>query len=806
MAHVSQKLSNSLEGALAGGGDPATSPLYVFGPFLRLIVLAGVAAVTFGSSIWLVVFTIAMVSAMYRLVMTWVTDGSGGSGLSEEEFGGWAVKVNAAITFVEYTLTFLVSMAAMVTFLADRFPGLNESILGIQYRTFIAIILSVVTGWLVNRGPKTAARAFGPATAGVLLLLWVMIFSTILNFGLHLPDLNLLAFSKEYIHFTLGGFTRMLAVMTGIEVFANLVAAYDGNPGQKSKKAFGSLLIIMGTTAVTMIIVGPAIFMLSDPTNQEVSVFTQTMDLLLPQPLAYIGTLTGIVVLLSASAASSQGLQNLALGLKDRNYIPAFMGQRNKFDVADKPVWLQVSLVGFIFLFAGTNEETYLALYAAGVFILLSMTGWAAAKRLGRELRRNYQASQLLTLIGTAIAAAITSAATVVIFQERFLEGAWTYFLFIPLLYLAFSYFRIQLGAPSPLSERLGELEGAMQAGFGFGQSFEAESITSAGSVAFAMAKNSQPLNPQSNAIRWQDIHSPPSHILVPLDGSCEAEEALPAAEVLCSAFSASLSLITVIQKGNLFNKLKQPLTRECNTDLEFEKYLQDLSQQFSAQGIVTDSYLRQGNIADSVNELISQIGADIVIISSPVRSGLQKLFKGHTAVDIIEKVTCPVLVMRKPEGEPAKIPSFNRILVALDGSTFAERVLPYARAATVFESNVLLLSVPQVPDPSNYGAVVEEIQELRKQAELEAKKYLEKIANVLQEEGLKTRVLVEGSRPARAIARIAEQENVDVIFMATHGRGGLERLFMGSVAERTLNYTKKPIFLVPIHERRPSV
>ncbi|MDH3944069.1 MAG: hypothetical protein OEV06_08260, partial [Anaerolineae bacterium] len=98
MAHVSHKLKNSLEGALAGGGDPATSPLYVFGPFLKLIVAAGVAKVTFGASIWLVVFTIAVVSAMYRLVMRWVTDGSGGSGLSEEEFGSWAVKVNAAIT------------------------------------------------------------------------------------------------------------------------------------------------------------------------------------------------------------------------------------------------------------------------------------------------------------------------------------------------------------------------------------------------------------------------------------------------------------------------------------------------------------------------------------------------------------------------------------------------------------------------------------------------------------------------------------------------------------------------------------
>src|ERR1041385_3615810 len=113
MARVSHRLSNSFEGALAGGGGPASSPLYVFGPFLRLSVVAGVAPVTFGASVWLVVLTVAVVSAMYRLVMTWVTDGSGGSGLTEEEFGGWAMKVNAAITVVEYTLTFLVSIAAL---------------------------------------------------------------------------------------------------------------------------------------------------------------------------------------------------------------------------------------------------------------------------------------------------------------------------------------------------------------------------------------------------------------------------------------------------------------------------------------------------------------------------------------------------------------------------------------------------------------------------------------------------------------------------------------------------------------------
>ncbi len=122
MAHVSHKLAGSIEAALAGGGDPATSPLYVFGPFLRLLLLSGAAAIVFGAAIWLAVLTVLTVSAIYRLVMIWVTDGSGGSGLNEEEFGSWAVKVNAGGTVVEYTLTLLVSIAALVTFMADRFP------------------------------------------------------------------------------------------------------------------------------------------------------------------------------------------------------------------------------------------------------------------------------------------------------------------------------------------------------------------------------------------------------------------------------------------------------------------------------------------------------------------------------------------------------------------------------------------------------------------------------------------------------------------------------------------------------------
>lgn len=420
MPHISHKLSSSFQGALAGGGDPATSPLYVFGPFLRLIVLAGVAQVTFGATVWLAVLTVIMVSAMYRQVMFWITDGSGGSGLSEEEFGGWAVKINAAITFCEYTLTFLVSMAALVTFIADRSPGLNETIFGFQYRVFLAIALSILTGWLVNRGPKMASRAFGPATAAVLALLWVMIFASLLRFGFNLPSIDFEAFTPQYLNFTLGGYARILALMTGIEIFANLVAAYDGTRAQKSRKSFGSLIIIMGTTSLTMLIVGPAIFALSDVNNESVSVFTQTMDQLLPSWASYAGTMIGIAVLLSACAASAQGLQNLSLGLRQRHYIPADYGQKNRFDVADKPVWLEVAIVVVCFLLFGTHEETYLALYAAGVFILLSMTGWAASKRLLRELRAKFSAVKALSLGGTIIAALLTSGATLIFSKNAF--------------------------------------------------------------------------------------------------------------------------------------------------------------------------------------------------------------------------------------------------------------------------------------------------------------------------------------------------------------------------------------------------
>jgi len=788
MAHTSHKLKNSIEGALAGGGDPATSPLYVFGPFLKLILAAGIARITFGGSIWLAVLTIAVVSAMYRLVMQWVTDGSGGSGLSEEEFGGWAVKVNAAITFIEYTLTFLVSMSAMVTFIADRFPVLNERLLGIQWRVVMGVTLSLCIGWLVNRGPKMAARAFGPATAGVLLLLWLMIFATLIKYGFHLPQFSLQAFTPPALQVTISGYVRILAVMTGIEVFANLVAAYGGAPAQKSRKAFGSLLIIMGTTAMTMLIVGPSIFALSNPANEHVSVFTQTMDQLLPAPLPYLGTLVGIFVLMSASAASAQGLQNLALGLKERHYIPAAFGARNNYDVADKPVWLEVGIVSLCFVLFGTQEETYLALYAAGVFVLLSMTGWAVNKRLLREVRQQFSLSKSGMIIGASAAALLTTGATLIIFGERFFEGAWAYLIFIPVLYIAFTYFRNHIGAPSPEMDYLGHIDSNLLAGFGFGQS---QSLRiGAENGAEAPLKLTWMPEPIDKSRRW-DLPVEIQHVVTLLDGSFYAAQAIPMAQLICETTGARLTLLSAAH-GSKGGK---------DWQTEISAYLCEVAEKIHAAGIHVNCAIRHGSPAEVTRDLAAEQGIDLVITTTRGRSGEKNWLSGGLSSKLVNLLDIPVLLVQVFESGPPEAPHVGRILVALDGSAFSEQVLPFARLlGKVFNSELMLICVPAVPESEKYRAPASVIRTIRKQAEANMRKYVKAVAERLRQEGLVVSTIVTGSYPARTIVDIGKREGVDLIMITSKGRGGLDLLFMGSAAQQVVQYTDNPVFIVPIN------
>ena len=142
--------------------------------------------------------------------------------------------------------------------------------------------------------------------------------------------------------------------------------------------------------------------------------------------------------------------------------------------------------------------------------------------------------------------------------------------------------------------------------------------------------------------------------------------------------------------------------------------------------------------------------------------------------------------------------------MAPLDGSGFAEQVLPWVQAfATLSNAEMILLAVPEIPEPALYGAMAEAVEDLRERAEANSRRYINGVAKQLQELGVNARPMTNGSRPATAILEVAEREHVDVIMLATHGRGGMERLVLGSVADRVVHHALCPVFLVPVHERR---
>jgi nucleotide-binding universal stress UspA family protein len=141
----------------------------------------------------------------------------------------------------------------------------------------------------------------------------------------------------------------------------------------------------------------------------------------------------------------------------------------------------------------------------------------------------------------------------------------------------------------------------------------------------------------------------------------------------------------------------------------------------------------------------------------------------------------------------------YSRILVPLDGSSLAERALPHAGGISrMTGAQVILLQVVRAPlgDAPEAGQT-EEDRAIR-EAAVEALSYLGKIAGTLGEEGCtKVRTEVLEGAAAEGILGFAHGEDVDLIIMSTHGRTGISKLLMGSVAEKVMLTTKRPVMLI---------
>lgn len=138
------------------------------------------------------------------------------------------------------------------------------------------------------------------------------------------------------------------------------------------------------------------------------------------------------------------------------------------------------------------------------------------------------------------------------------------------------------------------------------------------------------------------------------------------------------------------------------------------------------------------------------------------------------------------------------KILVPLDGSALAERAVEQAeKIAKALGYEVILFRVIQNPlaGAPEAGPAAEERATL--DSIDEAYSYLKPIASRLEGNGIKARVEVGEGPPYAGILGLAHKEDVEFIIMSTHGRTGLTRALMGSVAEKVVYTTKRPVMLV---------
>ena len=135
----------------------------------------------------------------------------------------------------------------------------------------------------------------------------------------------------------------------------------------------------------------------------------------------------------------------------------------------------------------------------------------------------------------------------------------------------------------------------------------------------------------------------------------------------------------------------------------------------------------------------------------------------------------------------------FQKILIPLDGSDCAENVLPMVeKLATELKASIALLRVALTHTFPGVDPTEAELKVVR-----EAEAYLQKVEDRLKAKGFNVDSHVRYGNDAEEILEHADGKDIDLIAMTTHGRGGVKRFLLGSVAEKVLRYSPKPIFLV---------
>lgn len=294
-----------------------------------------------------------------------------------------------------------------------------------------------------------------------------------------------------------------------------------------------------------------------------------------------------------------------------------------------------------------------------------------------------------------------------------------------------------------------------------------------------------------------------PASIMVPLDGSRFAEHALPYALGVARRTGAELSLALVHTPVDVLSA-SYPLAEEIHRqDAEARKtnaaYLEALLETVRSTGVNVRPAPLYGPVATSLNRYVVEEGIDLVVMTTHGRGGLERAWLGSTADRLLRITPAPVLLVRPSEESRDPVssaPPFDSVVAALDGSDIAEAALREAAQLELLGRSVTLARVIPLPVTGYSPYVVSGPRTLQVQQENARRE----LGDVSGERWLRNRRVDIEARvdafPAQAIMDIADERDADLIVMGTHGRSGLRRLVLGSVADKVVRGSGRPVLV----------
>jgi nucleotide-binding universal stress UspA family protein len=296
-------------------------------------------------------------------------------------------------------------------------------------------------------------------------------------------------------------------------------------------------------------------------------------------------------------------------------------------------------------------------------------------------------------------------------------------------------------------------------------------------------------------------------NILVPTDFSKMSIQLIEPAKWLAERFAASIHLVHV-HESDYPAYLVAPAPPFSVTSYEQEakeRVARELNALAHKYGVpATRCHLISGSPAfNEICALAGEIRADLIVMPTHGRTGLEHMFLGSTAERTVRHSPCPVLVMREPgHGLSEKKASYKKILVPVDFSDCSREGLQYAiRFAERFGAKLIVLHVIALPYAylsDVYGMYQPPLWagEARKGAERRMQEFL----RTIEVGAVKIQTAITTGTPTAEICSFAEKKHVNLIITSTHGLSGLKHVSTGSIAERVVRHGSCPVLVVPSH------